>query len=82
MKRDDILELIKDKVRGFYRTQKKMFVVTMPSTTFPNGKFYNGIVTNVIHDYFMLLDDVEGPVEISFHLVASPEDIQLSRRAS
>ena len=80
MIRGDIIELIKEKITEFYQSQKRIFIITIPSTHFPNGKFYNGIITDVRDKDFIILDDKEDVVVISFLLIASPEDIQLSRR--
>ncbi len=68
---------IKDKIKGYIISQKKVHIKTIPSTTYPNGKFYNGLIINYTKDQkkIIFIDDVEGTIEISIILIVSPDDL-------
>lgn len=71
---------IRSKIMTYFKSQKKLFIKTKPSSTFPRGKFFNGYVMDLNKDFFSFRDDVDTLVDIYYSEIASPRDIEASRR--
>jgi len=82
IKRNELLSSIIDKLHGYEITKKKVFIRTIPSTIYPKGKSYNGQVRFVLSSKgkFSFIDDKNGIIEIYFTEIASPTDIQDSKK--
>ena len=65
----------KDKILFFMQEKIKIHITMKPTSRFPNGKFYNGFIKEIVDKdnpnllYFKFLDDVEGLLRLF------PEDI-------
>lgn len=67
---------IKEKVNYYYKEQCKVHLTKNPTAKFPNGKFYNGFITEVFNDKISFLDDVEFDVVIPFFDLADIEEFK------
>lgn len=74
---DLIRELILDKLRGYINSQRGCHIVTAPSSSYPKGKFYNGLVINFSEDgrSIIFMDRFEGSIPIPLPLILNPDDI-------
>lgn len=80
MMKDIMQHDIRSKIRNYLISQRKVFVKTKPSGTFPKGKFFNGYVMDINPDFFSFRDDVDMLVDIYYSEITSTRDIQDSRR--
>lgn len=70
------------KIHIFLNNQKKVYIKTIPSMSYPRGKFYNGFIQDTSDRYLKLLDDKEGLVDIYYSEISNPSDVQESRRVT
>lgn len=75
---NEIQEEIREKIRAYIISQKKVHITTIPSSKYPKGKFYNGTCIGFTKDNrrIIFLDHVENVIEISIILITSPDDIE------
>ena len=62
------------KIRVFMEETIKVHVTLIPTSRFPNGKFYNGFFIEEKEGYFIFRDDVEGDVRIFLEDIDNVEE--------
>lgn len=66
-----------DKLNGYEISKKRCKIVTKPSTAYPKGKWFNGVVRFVYTERKLVsfIDDKLGIIDVYFSEIASPTDI-------
>lgn len=69
-----------DKLGFLDSNNKKVFMHTKPSATFPKGKIYIGSIKLISSTYIEIIDDRESFCRIYYSEIDSPTDVQESTK--
>lgn len=65
-----------DKFNLLSSSNKRIFIRTKPSTSFPKGKIYIGAIKFVSNSYVEIIDDRESFCRIYYSEIETPTDVQ------